>query len=321
MFKAILKIVPKLEPKDLAAMQKALQTRFTKIAKSFGKGISKAIGAGGLIGLAVGLIDKLLNPLKETQEAIDRSLKASDDLVTNAKQFGTTAGRLAKLQAFAQSSGLDADNLSILITKFQTAVAEAQADPTKNTSVRNFVGEEDIAAAFFEFIQSLQKLDKNEQIRVQQEVFGEKQILKMADFLQSDFQELNKSFARFDAEKLSQALNKTGSLNDLQDTLTAIRGLDDIQAKASVINSGMITARDQSERILLSRENQQIANFRNLQTISDTSQKAFVLIDKGVAEVGKFITFATPAVTKLIDSMERMSKSKIFRGIFGGKDD
>src|SRR5687767_8200002 len=108
MFSEILKIIPQLDSGDLAKLESSLSGRFTRIAKKFGKGLGSILTGGGIAGLALGLIDKLLNPLKDVQEAIDRSLKDSDDLVTNAKQFDTTAGKLAKLVALGKSTGLEA---------------------------------------------------------------------------------------------------------------------------------------------------------------------------------------------------------------------
>lgn len=324
MFSDILKIKPQIDNKDLQAMEKQLQSRFTKIAKGFGKGIGSLFKGGGLLGLAVGLIDKLLNPLKEVQEAIDKTLKASDDLATNAKQFNTTAGRLAKLQAFGKAAGLDPESLSMLITKFQTAVAEAKANPKEPSAVRNFTGQTDTAAAFFEFIQSLQKMNKDQQILVQQQVFGEKQILKMADFLNSDFQAVGKYFSRFDSAKLTRDINKTADLNDLQDTLAAVRDLDDMQKKSRLINEGMIRTRDASEKLNLQRENQRIQSYSDLAAISQTSEKIMMMVEQGVGLVGKLINVALPFIDKATVFMQQVLKSPMMRGIkslFGGKDE
>ncbi len=321
MFSEILKIIPRLDNKDLAQLERSLNTRFSRVAKKFGGGVMAALKGGGIAGIALGLIDKLLNPLKETQEAIDRTLKASDDLVTNAKQFNTTPGRLAKIQAFAGSTGLDPGTLSMMMTKFQTAVAEATQDPSKNKSVKNFVGEKDIAAAFFEFIQALQTMDSTQRLLVQQEVFGEKLILKQADLLNTDMTKLNKFFAKFDSDQLTKALNKTADLNDLTETLAQVRNLDDIQKKSSIINEGMVLSRDKSERFQLARENERIQSYKDLRAISDTSDRIFGLVETGVLQLGKFISFVTPAITKIVEAIERFSKNNPFKKFFGMKGD
>lgn len=322
MFTEILKIIPKLANKDLQAMERALQTRFTKIAKGFGKGIMQVVKGAGILGIATTLIDKVLNPLQEIQEAIDRTLKTSDDLATNASQFNTTTGKLFKLVQIAKATGLDQDNLFTLITKFQTAVAEAKADPSKESAVANFTGE-DSAAEFFAFIQALKGMEKNQQLLVQQQVFGEKQILRMADFLQNDFAKTYEGVGldKVSSDKLTMSIEKLASLNDLQDVLTARRETMDIVGKAGSINEGMIRARDKSERVALERENQRIKSFEDLSTLSQTSTRIMTLVEEGVGMLGKLITVVTPALNQAIEYLKGFSKSSIFRGIFKfGKD-
>ena len=333
MLSDILKIIPKMDPKDLQQMQNSLQSRFTKLTKSFGKGLVNVLKGGGIAGIALGLIDKLLNPLKQVQEAIDRSLASSDDLATNAKQFNTTTGKLTKLVALAKATGLDQDNLFMLITKFQTAVAEAKANPNdpNNNAVRNFVGKGDTAESFFGFIQELQKLNSDQQVLVQKQVFGEKQILKMADFLQSvgDPKALaeivkNTGLDKVTSQKLTNSIDKLANLNDLQDALAAGRDMRDLVTKSGVVNEGMIRARDKSERIALERENAQIKSYNDLAAISQTVDKIMGLVDQGVALVGNLVTKVLPFIDKMSAAVDRFMKSPMVRGVrglFGGGKD
>lgn len=320
MFKETLLIKPSMTQGDLNKLEKSLQGRFTKIAKKFGKGVVSALTGGGIAGLALGLIDKLLNPLQATQDAIDRILHQGDDLVTNAKQFGTTAGKLAKLQGFAGATGLEPEQLNLLLSKFQASIAEAQADPTKKTSVRRFANDTDIVSAFFEFIQSIKKLSTNDQVRVQQEVFGEKQILKMADFLGTDFTELSKFFANIDTNKLDAAANKAGDLNDKADTIKSVQNLKDLIVKAGLINEGMINSKGARDQLELTRENQRIVAYNTLSTLSETTNKMFIALEK-------LVLLTTDITVKIAENKEFWSKLKlgrIFRSAVGipyGKDD
>jgi len=328
-FTEILKIIPKMDEKDLRGMQNALQGRFTKITKTFGKGLKSAIMGGGIAGIAIGLIDKLLNPLKEVQEAIERTLTMSDDLSTNAKQFNTSSGKLFKLVTLAKASGLDQDSLYMLITKFQTAVAEAQANPNdpNNSAVKNYVDTKDTADAFFGFINQLQKMDKNSQLLVQKQVFGEKQILKMSDFLNQDFTKLSKQtgITGVRSNKLTGNIEKLGGYNDLKDTLEARRNLNDIQNKAGAINADMIRNMSKSAEIELARENQKIKSYNDLAALSQTSSNILFKVEEGVALIGKFVAYITPTMEKGIRLFEQMLKAPIFRGVKnlfgGGKDD
>lgn len=315
MFKQILWLVPKIDSKDLNNMERTLGTRFTKLAKRFGKGMVAALSGGGIAGLALGLVDKLLNPLKETQEAIDKTLKQGDDLVTNAKQFGTSAGKLFRLQQLGKSTGLEEGSLNLLLEKFQTAVAEAAQDPNKETSVRAFVGNTDTASAFFEFVQSLQKMEKNQQLLVQKEVFGEKQILKMAEFLQTDFGAQQKLIGGPSADQLTPSLEKLAGLSDLTDALEARRTLEDTAAKAAIINEGVVRSRDTQLRQEQERENKQIKSYDDLAAIAVSST---ALLDLGKEAILK-VTSMLVKVTNLADFAARISGSRAARGVQGGK--
>lgn len=318
MFKEILLIIPKLAAGELNAMEILLGKRFAKIAKKFGKGLTSVLTGGGIAGLALGLVDKLLNPLKETQEAIDRVLKQGDDIVTNAKQFGTTAGKLFRLQQIAKSTGLDEGSLDHLIEKFQGAVAEAANDPNKVTSVRNFVGQKDTAEAFFQFIQALQKMDKTQQVLVQQEVFGEKQILKMADFLQTDFGAQTKLLGGPTSDQLTPGLEKIGALNDLKDALEARRTLNDTLKKSQVINEEMVRLQDAAIQKELAKENNQIQSYKDLAAISMASNE---LLNMG-KEALLGVTSLVVKVTDLTNNVKKLSDSRLVKGLLkltGGK--
>lgn len=319
MLSAIMKIKPQLDNKDLKAMEKSLQSRFTRIAKGFGKGLANVLKGGGLLGIGLGILDKVLNPLKETQEAIDRMLTSSDDIATNAKAFDTTSGKLFKLIQLGNATGLDQDGLFTLIQKFQTAVAQAKADPNDASvsSVRNFVGQEDTAEGFFNFIQSVQRMDKSSQLLVQKQVFGEKQILKMADFLQSDFKALAGRIGidKVSSNTLSAQNDKLAGFKDLDDELAARRNVQDLGAKASSINEGMVRAKDKAERVALERQNAQIRSYTDLQKISTTVESMMKLMDTGMAMLGKLITFLEPAVMKIVSALEALMKSPMIRGV------
>jgi uncharacterized protein YidB (DUF937 family) len=318
MFSETLLIKPKLDSRDLNSMEASLTTRFGKIAKKFGKGLGAALTGGGVAGLALGLVDKLLNPLKETQEAIDRVLAQGDDIVTNAKQFGTTAGKLFRLQQLAKSTGLDEGSLAVLLQKFQASVAEAEADPNKQTSVRNFVGQSDMAEAFFEFIQSLQKMDKNQQVLVQQEVFGEKQILKMADFLQTDFGWQQQLIGGPSSGELNKPLEHLGDLNDLKDVLAANRAMVDAVNKSKSINAGMVKLQDEMLRQDLARENRQVQSYKDLAAISIASAEILNFI----RDIGLKVTSMAVQLTNLLENVKAITNSRFIRGLLkmgGGK--
>lgn len=310
MFKEVLQIIPKLSPSDLNNMERSLSSRFNNAAKKFGKGLVGVFTGGGVAGAALGLIDKFLNPLKETQDAIDRTLKASDDLVTNAKQFNTSSGKLARLRGIGQATGLDESSLYMLITKFQTAVAEAKADPNAPSAVRNFVNEKDSAEGFFKFIQNLNKLDSNKQLLVQKEVFGEKQILKIADFLQSAG-DVAKNFKGPSTTKVTKSVDKLGNLNDRADTLKAQQEYADLAKKGGTITQSMVDSKAAADQKALDRENLNIQGYKDLASVSN----AVDTMANTVKELTVTITAAVARFYKLEETFTKLSKSDALRGI------
>lgn len=326
-FSDILKILPKLDNKDLANMEKSLQSRFTKIAKGFGKGIMTALKGGGWIALIGAAIDKILNPLKEVQEAIDRTLKTADDISTQANQFNTSSGKLLKAVTLAKASGLDQDSLFMLMQKFQTAVAQAKVNPNDQSvnSVKNFVGQKDTLEAFFGFMEELKKLNTDQQVLIQQQIFGDKQIGKMSEFLNADFNKLGKitGIDKISSESATKAVNHTAELSDLNDALGSGRDFSDILKKSGIINEAMIRSRDAQERQTLDKENSRIQSYEDLAAISMTAEKIFGLVDKGVSLLGSLISTLVPAVNKMADAASKFLGSPMIRGIksiFGGKE-
>lgn len=317
-----------MDSSDLKKLEDQLQSRFTKISKKFGKGLMDVLKGGGIAGLALGLIDKLLNPLQAVQESIDRMLKTSDDLATQANQFNTSSGKLFKLVQIGKSAGLDQEGLFTLITKFQTAVAQAKADPNDQSvsAVRNFTNEKDTAINFFNFIQSLQKLDRNQQLLVQQQVFGEKQIGKMSEFLNLDFAKQFRATGldRQSSETFTKSIDKMAKLSDLADILKVKNENKDIIDKSRVINESMIKQRAKSDALALEKENLQIKSYNDLAAISDTVSKIMLIVEQGVGLIGKLINMVTPFINQATDFMAKFLKSPLMRGVrglFGGGKD
>ena len=318
MFKEILKIIPSLSNGDLNKMERSLGSRFGRIAKKFGKGLTSSLMGGGIAGLALGLIDKLLNPLKEVQESIDRTLKQGDDIMSNAEQFGTSAGKLFKLSKLAQAKGVDQDQLFMLLQKFQVAVAEAQADPNKATSVRQFVGQKDTADAFFGFVQGLQKLTKEQQLIVQQEIFGEKQIGKIAEFFNAapDFGKLMKQIGLKSPATYDQAAKNLGGLDDMAEIFKAGREANDFVTKGSRITEDMIVAREAQIRAELQKENDRLGSYHALMKMERDVAAVMALVEKGYAELLKVVQRAGT----ISDLLNTFKGSRVFKGMLGSKD-
>lgn len=297
MLTEVLKIQPKLDNNELNQMERQLGGRFSRIAKGFGRGLKIA----SMAALGAAVLDKLINPLQEVKAAIDRTLGKADDIVTNAKQFNTTTENLLKIRSLANVRGITNENIDMLLTKFQTAVASAAANPgdPANSAVANYVGQKDTAVAFYNFITQLQKMDKNQQLLVQTQIFGEKQVLKMAEFLQDvGFKKSAASLSGVNFAKVAAATEKNAAKND---TMTANRTVNDLQDminKSNVINNGTIRNMNQSEINNLMRENNRIAR----------SDQAFTAEER-LAQIGDSIEQLTnDVVTKIPLLMDGLQK-------------
>lgn len=325
MFSEIFKIIPKLENRDLNEMEQSLGNRFSKIAKKFGGGLLSAIKGGGIAGLAIGLIDKVLNPLQQVQEAIEKSLHAGDDLSTFAKQFNTTEGNLSRLQAFGQSTGLDPEGVRLMLGKFQEAVAKAAISPDP-TAVTNFVGKKDTAEAFFEFVQSLQKLraqNADAANLVEQEVFGGRQILKDASFLHADFKELNQTFKSAGVPSSSDqtaAAQYLGKQSENLNTLGAIRTQKDLVAKSHLITGKTVEGLESLDNFQTSRENAGLAKGDSLLKTQLEKEKLFALAADAFLKLAPLIaTYLPTIVDTLSTGAKTVEKSRVIRGIVPGQ--
>lgn len=324
MFTDILRIKPQLDDKDLNAMDKKLSGRFTKIAKGFGKGLKLAAG----LALGASVLDKLINPLQDVKAAIDRTLGKADDIVTNAGQFNTSTKNMVKLRALADVNGLGGEQLDTLLTKFQGAVAQFNANPKDEavSSVANFAGQKDIAVGFFDFITSLQKMTKEQQVLVQTQVFGEKQILKMAEFLQGNFEESANTLKNIDFDRVAKSTEKLAGLEQIDRNNKVIRGLNDLVDKSKVIGKDTLANVNKSEVNALIRENGQIARsgaaFSAEENIAKMTEKLEILGNQLLTSIPQIFD-ALNGITSLLSRsikgwemiIDLIKKSPLMRGV------
>lgn len=322
MIKEVLKIIPKLDSSELGKMEKTLNSRFARVAKRFGKGMTSILKGGAIAGAAAALTAKLVNPLKETEDAINRTLDKADDIVTQAGQFQTNAGNLTKLVGLAQSTGLDQQGLFTLLGKFQTAVARSAADPSKKTAVSNFTSNPDVAESFIGFLTELKKLTPQQQTAVQAEVFGDKQILKMSEFVSLDFASKIKElgFDKLSTKKLDEAVTKLGGLADNRDAKLAKRETFDLTRKAQLINNKIVNDMSKSEQRILDIENERIKSFDNIKAIAETMKDIEQKVEQGFLAVAGVVRTVTDKISEVVTQLDKFSKNSFFKRFFGKGD-
>lgn len=305
MFSEVVKLIPSIDKAGLNRMFQTLNQRFASVAKKFSSGMKGALKLGGLAAIGGALLAKVLNPLEKAEEIINRITGKGDDAATTAQELETTPGKVLRLEALAQTKGVDSDTVRMLLGKFQSALADEKealkADPNAEPgTLRAFVGETDMADAFFKFIQAIQGLDKSRQVVIQNEVFGEKVRGKASEFFNAtDFEAILRKLPS--VESLTAAAEKSGALADLMDFLRAKRDSEDFVRKSGLVDESQIKAIDQSEKMKLRAEDETLRRFDSLKSTSIAVQEL----------THKFDTLATDIMKelapKLITALEGLT--------------
>ncbi len=309
MFTEGVKLVPGVDRGALNQMVNLLNGRFATVTKKFGLGIKNAFtkfGPGFLAGgIGGALMAKLVNPLQKAEEIINRLTDKGDAAVDNAKQLGTTPGKLLRLDFLGQTEKIDAETMHHILEKFQGALATetiAAKDAGKPAgTLRAFIGETDMADAFFKFMQSLRNVDPTTRVAAENEVFGEKLIGKVAALFNKTPKELDKTLLQLPTvEKLTEAANYLSDLSSRKDEATAIREAKDFVTKPNFINAKQIDFLGVDAQNQLNKENQQLLRF---DTLKDAAQQ----IEDLTANFDKLATTLTkdlvPVLTKSLEGL------------------
>lgn len=313
MWEEILKIIPKIDAATLSKMEKTLSNRFARAAKSLGKGLIATLAGGGIIGSILAIAEKILNPLKEVQETIEKLLESSRGIVENAKQFGAQSGELFRLQKMAQASGMAPEELNQLLVKYQAAVAQAKADPSKDTSVRRYANDKDMVASFFQFIQSLNTLPAQKQVLVEQEVFGEKQTLRVAEFLRTDFDKLSKQMNLLPAEMYTKRLDKDSDLAKMATVLQAKGETNSFVKNSDAMNAKIIADRDAARQREADKETRRLQSYDSLAAVEKTTDSILDGLDKLYLKVNDFAVNGIRFMDNATGFMEKIKSSRAFR--------
>lgn len=318
MLKYLLKIIPSFSNSDLNDMEKKLTSKLKRAAKAFGRGLSLASKSMGFLALIGGALNKFLNPLEELKTLLRDTFGKGSDLKVFAKEFNTTGGKLAKIKAFAETSGLDSSELFSMMEKFKTGLAKAEKS-SEPTVLDKFKGRSDIADAFFEFIQDLQATDVKSRALIQEDVFGGRAAMQMAHFLDQDFSKLVKSFSSLDTKALDKAVDKTAKLGEMDRLLKTKGDLGNFLSVANRANAGMVQGMARSEDRKENAKIRQLNSFQAYMAIQEKMDQMADMFQTAVETVIKVIQDIPKKLNEMFDFFKKFSITNIMKAIRGGK--
>lgn len=287
----ILNIKPTISASDGRKLENDLNSRFSRVAKKFGgtlktaassiKGVvagmftTAALGVAGMLTALAGAI--MSNPINELNQAIDKALGKADNLATRAGQIGTTSGRLAQVQAVAESAGVQ--NFDMIISRFQTELQKSRTG--ESDLLKEFAGEQDTLEAFIKVIDSIKQLKPAEQNLMISKIFGERANLQLAEFMQADLmQRRQQIFGGITEQELTAAINNLATKEDLQAVLRQKTAVEDLINKSKSISEGTIKLQQQYEKAQLDVQNKQMGGYSDFAKLAVIQQEIKgVLVD------------------------------------------
>lgn len=317
MFTEILRIKPVLEPATTARMERTLVGRFTKVTKTFGKAL-KAVVSGTALGIGLNILTKILNPIQDLEEKMDALLGKGKDLSEQADRFGTTGGRLKRLQDVGAKLGISPEDLNKLMEKFAESVETGReeiskpvGDQSAATQIlsKDFLENEDLADSFLKFVQSLKYVEPDRREKIEREVLGERLFGSKKQLWQADFaQEFAKSLPLSTIEK---AFEKAA------DTEYAVRqnrvGNEqrEFVNQGNTLGPGTVGAIQALEARRAQQDLEKFAKFNETAAAAKGIEEAAALLKKPldglVSGIGKLVIF-----------IDKISSSRWFRNIGGG---
>lgn len=162
MFSEILRIKPVLDSSTSKQMELNLTARFGRVAQRFGQGL-KSVVKGSILGISLGLISRLLNPIEALEDKIKKLLGEGTDIRELADKLGGTPGQVKRLEDVATTLGVTPDQFKDMLTKYAEAIQKGReelqnpfVEPSASTiAVRQFVGEKNMVKGFADFLTSL----------------------------------------------------------------------------------------------------------------------------------------------------------------------
>lgn len=337
MFSEVLRIKPVLDPATTKKMELTLSQRFAKVSKGFGKGLM-AVVKGSIIGISVGLLSKLLNPLENLEEKIKTLLNQGKDLRELAEGFGSNTGDLKRLIDIGGVMGIDQNQIVDTIQKFQDSLKSAQKEidsgeqlSPQAAAVKEFVGEKNIVTAFTKFITGLQRVEAgqgrtyqlpNGQMRtetgaetrdfIEEQVFGNAFTGAMAKLFGSDLDAIAAKSGVRSSDELGKAVDKLYNLEVKRRALETVNQSNDMIRAAGMMNGGMIASMEARAAKAADMETRQLKSFDDLSRAADAVQEMINLFKVAMDKVNVAIAKLSDTVGKIVRWVENNPYLKKF---------
>jgi uncharacterized protein YbjQ (UPF0145 family) len=165
-FVEVLWVKPKIDSTTARQMENSLSDRFKRVAGRFGSGL-KSVIKGSILGISLGLLNKILNPIEALDEKIKSLLGHGQDTADLAERLGSSSGQVDQLRNVAESFHATPEQFKELLTKFAEGIEKAReelANPFEERTSQGlllgqFAKETDMVKSFKAFMQFLQKTE------------------------------------------------------------------------------------------------------------------------------------------------------------------
>jgi hypothetical protein len=163
-FTEILKIKPVMDDSSAKQMEMSLHSRFTRVARRFGSGL-KSVMKGTILGISLGLLNKILNPIEAIEEKIKTLLGHGMETRELAERLGAQTGEVEQLRNVAASMNVAPDKFNEILLQFAQGIEKARdelANPFQEKSastlaLAEYAKETNLVKSFKAFATSLQK--------------------------------------------------------------------------------------------------------------------------------------------------------------------
>jgi hypothetical protein len=319
-FTEFLRVKTILDGATAKKMESSLTQRFSRVAKRFGKGLMQVV-KGSVLGISIGLLSKLLNPLEAIEEKIKTLLGQGKDLNELADRLGSSPGDLRRLQDVAASLGVDQSAIADMLNKFATTLetARVETDEGKELSlssqaVKNFANDENIVRSFEEFMKGLNRIgDPKAREKVEREVFGERLLGSQKKLVGLDVASQARKIGLPSENRISEAANKIANLGDIQRAKEVGRETLDFVATADELNKKMITDMEKRAAAEQKRERDRMQDSEALGRAANGINE----IKESLVTIMSMVSKAVGYIGDLATQMKKLSEGGFFRRFFG----